>query len=236
MENCLTVKDMTSHCKKPQQSGFTLIEIAVVLIIIGIVLGGFLMPLGAQIEKGQRKATQKNLLAIEEALLGFAMANNRLPCPDIDNDGQEDRSGSPLRCDDAQGKLPYTTLATASADAWGQAFTYHVSPKFADDQAGTGCAASSLPSFSLCSMGDIEVRDAATGNMIADRVPALVLSHGKNWANTGSADEQENSDASDAIYVERRYSNDMTNAFDDIVMWMSPNVLKNRMVSAGRLP
>lgn len=222
----MTIK--TSH-------GFTLIEVAVVLIILGLVLGGFLMPLGAQIENGKRSDTKNQLEQINEAILGFAMSNNRLPCPDTDNDGLENRQGSNNQCQANRGTVAYATLATDTVDAWGQAYIYHVTGNFADTQAGTGCASTSVPSFSLCSNGDIEVRNSASGDVVADNLPVIVLSRGKNWATSTSTDESENNDT-DAIYVQRLYSNDPANSYDDLVSWLSPNILKNRMVSAGRLP
>ncbi len=62
-------------------SGFTLVEMAIVLVIIGLLLGGMLMPLSAQIDQRKISDTQKMLDGIKEALIGFAVANGRLPCP-----------------------------------------------------------------------------------------------------------------------------------------------------------
>lgn len=92
-------------------------------------------------------------------------------------------------------------------------------------------------------------------------VPAVVVSHGKNGlgattvngvvltATTAGTDEAENDDAdTDNIFYSRVFSeggtgctDDTTEAnllcqFDDIVMWISPNVLMNRMVKAEVLP
>ncbi|MCX7165450.1 MAG: prepilin-type N-terminal cleavage/methylation domain-containing protein [Rhodocyclales bacterium] len=62
-------------------SGFSLIELAVVLFIVSLLIGGLLMPLSAQHEIRGRQETDKALANIGEALLGFAVINGRLPCP-----------------------------------------------------------------------------------------------------------------------------------------------------------
>ncbi|MEO1924931.1 MAG: hypothetical protein ABGY08_02940, partial [Gammaproteobacteria bacterium] len=92
-------------------------------------------------------------------------------------------------------------------------------------------------------------------------VPAVVISHGRNTlgattilgatltATTAGTDEVENDDANtDQIFYSRTFSNGGTSCtddtdetkllcqFDDIVMWISPNILMNRMVKAERLP
>jgi len=92
-------------------------------------------------------------------------------------------------------------------------------------------------------------------------VPAVVVSHGKNilgattvlgvttTAATAGTDEVENDDANtDAIFYSRIFSeggagctDDANEAnrlcqFDDIVMWISPNILMNRLVKAEVLP
>jgi hypothetical protein len=92
-------------------------------------------------------------------------------------------------------------------------------------------------------------------------VPAVVVSHGKNGlgattvngvaltAATAGTDEAENDDANtDGIFYSRGFSEggtgctDDTNEantlceFDDIVMWLSPSILVNRMVKAEILP
>ena len=94
---------------------------------------------------------------------------------------------------------------------------------------------------------------------LANDLPAIVLSHGRNGfgatstggaarpAPAGSTDEAENTNG-DTLFVSRGYSGDSSTcadsnaegsalcAFDDIVMWISPSLLNNRMVTSGRLP
>ena len=61
--------------------GFSLLELAIALAVVGLLLGGLLIPLSTQIAQRNESATQKQLDEIKEALLGFAAANGRLPCP-----------------------------------------------------------------------------------------------------------------------------------------------------------
>ncbi|MBK8762997.1 MAG: prepilin-type N-terminal cleavage/methylation domain-containing protein [Sulfuritalea sp.] len=61
--------------------GFTLIELAIVMFIVSLLLGGMLLPLSAQQDVRAYGDTQKTLAEARDALLGYAMANDRLPCP-----------------------------------------------------------------------------------------------------------------------------------------------------------
>ena len=69
------------HAAIPIQSGFTLIELAIVLFVVALLLGGMLLPLAGQQDIRNFGDTQKILIESRDALLGFAMANDRLPCP-----------------------------------------------------------------------------------------------------------------------------------------------------------
>lgn len=219
-------------CRNTQR-GFTLLEMAVVMVVLGLILGGILMPLSTQMEKQDRDETQSVLKEIQDALIGYAMANGRLPCPDTDGDGIIDMAGT---CTNVQGTIPWVDLGVGKNDALGRPFTYRVTGSFADNTDGTGCGTATIGvSFELCSVADINILDSATGNPVANQIPAIVIAHGKNWATTTSADENENSDT-DTIFVDRRPSLNAPPTFDDQVIWISPNVLKNRLVSAGRLP
>jgi prepilin-type N-terminal cleavage/methylation domain-containing protein len=62
-------------------SGFSLVEIAVVLFIIAILTTAIAMPLATQLEVRRLTDTQQQLETIKEAIYGFAMANGRVPCP-----------------------------------------------------------------------------------------------------------------------------------------------------------
>jgi len=77
-----------------RESGFTLIEIAIVLVVLGLLLGGLLGPLSVRIEQADRQKTQELLEEIKEALYGYTVVHGHLPCPDSDgsNDGREDRT------------------------------------------------------------------------------------------------------------------------------------------------
>jgi len=68
--------------KRPHRArGFSLVELAMVLFIVSLLIGGMLMPLSAQNEIHGRQETDKALANIREALIGFAVVNGRLPCP-----------------------------------------------------------------------------------------------------------------------------------------------------------
>lgn len=226
--------------------GFTLIELALVLFILALILGGLLAPLSVRIEQNERNQTEKSLAEINEALYGFAVVNGRLPCPDTSPDSNPTHVEN---CDDmsgtvAVGWLPAATLGVSPYDAWGRRFRYAVSVKFADDIDGTdgttGCSGSPAfeVSFELCSEGNIDVRDSADAGFsnVVTAVPAIVVSFGANGGTAAnSTHEQENQD-SDAVFVLKSYSRDGANEFDDLLTWISPAVLMNRMVVAGRLP
>jgi prepilin-type N-terminal cleavage/methylation domain-containing protein len=58
---------------RPQ--GFTLIELAIVLIIVTILIGGLAVPLSAQIQARRIAETQKTLEEAREAIIGYAMSH-----------------------------------------------------------------------------------------------------------------------------------------------------------------
>lgn len=238
------------------QNGFTLLEMAVVMIIVGLLLGGMLVPLTAQMDQRNISDTQKALSEIKEALIGFTLANGRLPCPAnptiaTGSAGAGTERATCTSAANSTGVVPWATLGVNESDAWGDRFTYRVTSDFADAiGSGTygGCAPSPTPTlatFGLCSVGNLNVLSAASaGVTIAGSVPAVIISHGKNRAGAytpqgtqvaagANADEQENSDgSSDNNYV----SHTLNPTFDDLVVWISPNILMNRMVAAGKLP
>jgi len=217
-------------------SGFTLIELAMVLFIIGLLLVGLLSPLAVKVEQEERARTQSQLEDIHEALIGFALGNRRLPCPDTDGDGVENPAAPAANCTSDAGTLPWVTLGVEQLDAWGNPFLYRVTDNFAD-----ALAAGESATFSLTDIGDINVYDARGGNEVAKDIPAVVLSHGKNrpLVADASTDEVENyedpanpGNDDPKKFVSRSYDN----TFDDMVIWISPNVLRAKMVEAGLLP
>jgi prepilin-type N-terminal cleavage/methylation domain-containing protein len=58
------------------QRGFTLIEMAIVLIIVTFLIGGLVMPLAAQIQGRRIAETKKTLEEAREAIIGYAMSHN----------------------------------------------------------------------------------------------------------------------------------------------------------------
>ncbi|MGZ5650988.1 MAG: type II secretion system protein, partial [Usitatibacter sp.] len=66
---------------------FTLIEVMVVLVILAVMLGGLAIPLAAQLQLRRQEETRRLLDEAKDALLGFAAANARLPCPATDSGG-----------------------------------------------------------------------------------------------------------------------------------------------------
>lgn len=232
--------------------GFSLIELAMVIVIITLLLGSLLIPLATQIDNRRYSETEKQLAHIKEALIGFALAKRYLPCPAISEvDGHEDRDPATNMCTDPGGGggptrvgfLPWVTLGVPRNDAWDNLFRYSVTPGFANSNPNSY--------FALDTTGDIQIKASATVDLTNNEIPAIVLSHGKNGygatSSTGTAqfspgswagDEQVNATGFDEVYVRVRTENTAATGgeYDDVVAWVSLNQLFARMVSAGRLP
>ncbi len=213
------------------KQGFTLVELAIVLVIIGLLLATFLTPLAAQMALRNNSETRAELSEIREALVGYALSHSAvdgrpfLPCPDTDGDGIENRLGA--LCTNVRGRLPFSDLGLVGSDSWGNQFIYQVTQNFANSATG----------FVLASAGDITVLNAAGGNAIATSLPAIVVSLGEDGGVLPAvgADQLENTDP-DNFYVNKDFAENAVNPYDDLVTWVSGNILMNRMVTAGRLP
>lgn len=134
------------------QTGFSLIELAVVLLIMGLLIGGLLGPLSGRNQTQRVEETQDHMQAIKEALIGYAIRHGRLPCPDTDpvdsRDGLENNTAPNLRCDHptgitaspslaeqrmiVTGFLPYQELGVGRFDPAGNPYIYSVSLSYAD--------------------------------------------------------------------------------------------------------
>src|SRR5262252_4931577 len=64
-----------------RERGFTLIELAVVLTIMGLALGGLANTDTEQSEQRSFEETRRRLEQARDLLLAFAVVNGRLPCP-----------------------------------------------------------------------------------------------------------------------------------------------------------
>lgn len=282
MKNCrrvdkecesVSTESMTHHQggrrNPPHITGFSLIELAIVLLVVALLLGGLLVPLTMQIEQQKIRETQKAMEEIKEALAGYALSHVAvdgkpyLPCPDADGDGLEDARNGTGACPSFEGRVPRATLGTARTDGWGRQFRYRVEPLFSNNQTG----------FVLTNSGNLRVCSSSVScgtTVIANGLPAVIVSHGKNGYGARddqgnvaavpadvSTDEMENingrdnpgagnsnPDTADSAAASRldfvsrvqAESGTASGEFDDLVTWLSPNILFNRMVAAGRLP
>ena len=63
------------------QAAFSLLELAIVLLVLTLALSALAVPLAAQVQLRRQEETRRLLDEAKEALLGFAAAHGRLPCP-----------------------------------------------------------------------------------------------------------------------------------------------------------
>ena len=116
-------------------SGFSLVELAVVMTIVALLLGGLIYTLSAQIEQRNFEETRRRLEQARDLVLGYAVVNGRLPCPaTAASTGNEAPIGGGTCTTGYAGWLPAKTIGFQQVDSggyaidvWGNRIRYAVS-------------------------------------------------------------------------------------------------------------
>lgn len=187
--------------------GFTLIEMAVVVIIVTMLISLGLGVLNAQLASAAQAETKKRQALIKDALIAYLGAHKRLPCPDIPNrthdtadtsqvSGAEDRAGAvdTGTCSGQIGVVPYATLGLSrelALDGWGNFMSYSVATG-GTPCPGTGIDWSLSACFGAAKSAPYAVFEGtvAAPVAVAANVLAVIVSHGPNgfaaWASQGT--------------------------------------------------
>lgn len=239
-------------------AGFTLVEMAVVLLIVGLLLGGLLPTLSSRVEQQRTVEVRKQLDDIEQALIGYALVNGRLPCPaSPSSNGTESFAGGGNaingNCSNSNnGYAPAATLGLVTADGyavdpWGNRIRYALTRSNSNAFSSIGGMSASgmsglTPDLLVCnSATGIGTSSCASGAALTANpgVPLVIYSTGRNGSYGGTgADEAVNQSANNRVFVSHTPTakTAANGEFDDIVIWLSPDILFGKMVAAGRLP
>jgi prepilin-type N-terminal cleavage/methylation domain-containing protein len=181
--------------------GFTLLEIAIVMVIIGILAGGGVSLMKMLTERKARNASVDYLQQVRAALISYTINNGHLPWADGNNDGIADNGT-------ASGTLPYLTLQMAPADAYKRILRYEINANLGSDR------------YTTCSAlkGGLAVRPQvvdADGSGTAFSVAAVLVS-------AGPMDADSNGNVFDALAAGTHQGNNASG---------TPNYLRNPPVA-----
>lgn len=182
------------------QRGFTLIEMAMVIMLIGLMVGGGLFALAPSIDKARINQTNTTLDQVESALVLFVIRNSRLPCPadganklpaDSATYGiEQPAGGGTCTVLPTNAVIPWKTLGideSFSTDGWGHRLSYWTSGMVAGTTSVTSPTllrtGSSYPTGTYQSLIDAAgtihevMTPAAPSN---DQAAYVLVSHGKS--------------------------------------------------------
>ena len=241
------------YTKKAQ--GFSLLEIAIVLVIISLLLAFLLPTITGRISTARLEATRGKEELIKTALIAFVAQNKRLPCPAIENlpptDANYGREATvPGTCTGTtaltagamRGVVPWLALGLnddIALDGYYQRFSYILTTSQTNLNANT--VSGLAGNIAIHSATPITVANQINVNNLA--VVALI-SHGANSAGAftpsgtrialpAGADELENTDVANTAFINKDFSQNVVNPFDDVVMAITPADILNGLEKSG---
>jgi prepilin-type N-terminal cleavage/methylation domain-containing protein len=279
-----------------RETGFTLLEVAIVLLIVSILLGYTVALFPKQQELKRYKQADRDMDIIIDTIIGFAQVNGRLPCPSNAASAGISAGGGATDCTIFGGFVPSSSLGIQGrlnsdnllSDPWGNPYRYYVSASDSDGDGNTDFVFNgqmqavglgdvwdlAIPlapvagtddyidldgQFLICDAAGTSTDDLCTGaNLVFGNpvgaggpyagAPFVLISHGNSGDGaTTNADELENLGATalgsylvknvaagESTFVKR--PSGFGDDFDDIVRWVSPNILYSRMIEASQLP
>lgn len=198
-----------------RQNGFTLLEMALVIIALGFILGPLFQILLIQEEQANLTTTDQQLADIREALIGYALIYHRLPCPADDRAGYSKSS----QCD-KEGFLPWANLGVQGQDSWGNVFRYRAEADFTQ-------------AIYPHRKGYLRLKTRNdryfTTQSDDSRVIAIIFSYGRN-----RVPDVDNANVTSKTFIHDVYlPPDSPVQYDDRFTWISKNVIYARMVKSG---
>lgn len=212
--------------------GFTLVEMAIVLVVVGLLVSAFIAPLSAQRNLRDYSEVKTDLEQVREALYGYAIINGRLPCPTTQADPVAvgyGEAAATCAAPTSEGYLPWKTLGVREIDNWGTRRTVAADPWNGYLRYRVNPNAAVAFTLGTPFTPALSVLDSAGNALTSNTEPplAIVFSAGKNLKPDGQ----------NAGLFDRVYESDVpTAAFDDVTVWISRPVIMNRMVAAEKLP
>lgn len=237
---------------RTQSSGFTLVEMAVVVVLMGIVMTLGLRMLQATQNNAAWSETKLKQERIKVALVSFLRTNGRLPCPDS---ALPPTGAEPANClvNAGRGVLPWQALGLSVGDVqdgWSNLFTYRVAnrtPVTSSNwtiKAGLPAAAPFTITELTTPLTALTVQARSDAGVLGPAlVPSpvvVILSHGKNGSGARTvrgaavlpapvgADELSNSAAASTTFITRTptdVAGATGGAYDDLVAYMTPKDL-----------
>lgn len=217
---------------RQRERGFTLLEMAIVLAIVGLLIGMAVPLLGQMMTSTRSKATRSHLETIEQALVIYVRNTGRLPCPgDPSASTLGDESNNCNSSKKADGIVPFRTLGlqqTVAEDGYGHYFTYHVATSFASSSLSTDITTG----FCTQTSG-LTVNDGNGTSVASTPIAYILVSPGENGYGRYSPPSNKRVDTSSEGNFEAENANDdttfvdttpiasgVTNGpFDDVVAW-----------------
>ena len=235
-------------------AGFSLVEIAIVMVIIGLLTVGGLNVVKLKREQALYASSDSALEQVKEAMLAFVVINGHMPCPDTNNDGDEDRGSR--ECSAITGQVPYVTLGLTVKnvkDGWGNFIQYstntsvNVLPSVIDgnnsasyfdyDSEPTALTfdLETPPTVLYPASNNLDIDDGA-GVTSASNQSIVLVAYNSNGIATFSncatliVNERENCDG-DANFVQADLvTGNSGNFFDDKLISISPNEIRSAIL------
>jgi len=189
-----------------KQKGFTLIELAIVMIIIGLLIGVGVSLLPGLIN--QQKYTQNQSLLNQNynAIIGFIIKNGRAPFASNNATNGEESKGT------ANGYFPYITVGGLQKDAYGNTFYYAVNTQLASTNSTTNFC-QTLMNITKSNVNTINSPNQTISQSIPDVF--VLISSGAN----NKLDSPNSIAPSNTIFASEQYP--LSQNYDDMVKSLS---------------
>lgn len=183
----------TGRKRQVRNGGFSLVEMAVVVVLMGIFLTLGMAAFNAQVGNAAPSTTKKKQEIIRDALIAYLRDYKHLPCPEVTAfggntptgiEGRQTTGNPATNCVSFWGTIPYAELGLprdVAMDGYENLFTYFVSSALSGEPDWTLTQTAGVPGFSVGNPGRFAITENGVETTFSRNLAAVVIvSHGSN--------------------------------------------------------